>query len=198
MSIKEIKEKILSDAKLDTEKIILQAESKANDILEKGKKEAETIRKSIMTLHMQDGSLKKNKILTDANLNARKTILNEKQIIIESVFDSSLEKIINMDDKEYCKYIKNLLMSNIENGNEIVSVSQRDKNRIDKKFIEQLNVELKKNGKAGNIKLDNDFANIKGGVIISSGDIKKNISLEFLIIKAKEKYEMKISQHLFG
>jgi len=198
MSIKEIKEKILADAQANVDKMIVQAESKAKELLDKGKREADNIKKDITANHKQEGLLKKNKILTDANLNAKKTLLNEKQVIIEKVFNKALVKIINMDDQKYCNYIEKLLFENIEYGNETISISKTDKNRINQEFIERINNGLQKKGKQGKLKLDDSFAKIKGGVIISSGRIKKNISLEFLIFNAKEKYEMEISRQLFG
>ena len=197
MSIKEIKEKILSDAQSRVDEMILTAETKAKEILFKGKKEAERLKKEILSNHQQEGLLKKNKILTDANLNAKKILLQEKQVIIESVFSKALQKIITMDDQKYRHYIEKLLLDNIEDGSEIISISEGDKQRIDVEFIEKMNKKLKSNGKKGDLRLADSFAKIKGGVIISSGNIKKNISLEFLILKAKEKYEMEINKQLF-
>ena len=72
MTIKEIKEKIISDAQIKANEIIVQAESKAKKIKSKGIKEAENIKNDILGKNRQEGLLKKNKILTEANLNAKK------------------------------------------------------------------------------------------------------------------------------
>lgn len=197
MTIKEIKEKIISDAQINADEIIFQAESRASEIISKGKKEAENIKKDILAKNRQEGLLKKNKILTEANLNAKKTILYEKQFVIESIFKKALENILKLDSREYCKFIKKLILNNIEKGNEIIYIGEADKKRITKEFIDNINSELGRDGKNGELKLNNSYIKIKGGVIIGSGNIRKNISLELLLQKAREEYEMEISKKLF-
>ena len=197
MTIKEIKEKIISDAQINADEIIFQAESRASEIISKGKKEAENIKKDILAKNRQEGLLKKNKILTEANLNAKKTILYEKQFVIESIFKKALENILKLDSREYCKFIKKLILNNIEKGNEIIYIGEADKKRITKEFIDNINSELGRDGKNGELKLNNSYIKIKGGVIIGSGNIRKNISLELLLQKAREEYEMEISKQLF-
>ena len=197
MTIKEIKEKIISDAQIKANEIIVQAESKAKKIKSKGIKEAENIKNDILGKNRQEGLLKKNKILTEANLNAKKAILSEKQGIIEKVFSKALEDILNLEDREYCKFIKKIILNNIENGNEIIYISEMDKKRITKVFIDDTNRELKNKGKKGELILDTSYIPIQGGVIIGSGNIRKNISLELLLQKAREEYEMEINNQLF-
>ena len=197
MTIKEIKEKIISDAQIKANEIIVQAESKAKKIKSKGIKEAENIKNDILGKNRQEGLLKKNKILTEANLNAKKAILSEKQGIIEKVFSKALEDILNLEDREYCKFIKKIILNNIENGNEIIYISEMDKKRITKVFIDDTNRELKNKGKKGELILDTSYIQIQGGVIIGSGNIRKNISLELLLQKAREEYEMDINNQLF-
>ena len=197
MTIKEIKEKIISDAQIKANEIIVQAESKVKKIKSKGIKEAENIKNDILGKNRQEGLLKKNKILTEANLNAKKAILSEKQGIIEKVFSKALEDILNLEDREYCKFIKKIILNNIENGNEIIYISETDKKRITKVFIDDTNRELKNKGKKGELILDTSYIQIQGGVIIGSGNIRKNISLELLLQKAREEYEMEINNQLF-
>ncbi len=197
MAIKEIKEKILSDAQKEANEIIFQAESRAKEMISKGKKEADAIKNSILAKHRQEGLLKKNKIITEANLDAKKTLLSERQTIIEGVFKKALENILNMDNQKYCKYIKKIILSNIENGDETITIGKSDKERITDAFIENINKELKSKEKKGELKLDDSYVQIQGGVIIGSGDIKKNISLELLLLKAREKYEMAVNSQLF-
>jgi len=74
MTIKEIKEKIMSDAQNKADEIIFHAESKAKNIINKGKKEAENIKNDILAKNRQEGLLRKNKILTEANLDAKKDL----------------------------------------------------------------------------------------------------------------------------
>ena len=198
MTIKDINNKIISDARIQAEKIITQAEDNANNIIKKGEKEANNIKNVISYKNTQEASLKKSKILTEANLKAKKTILLEKQNIIEDVFDKALEIILKLNDKEYHNFIKKLILDNIEIGDETIFIGSSDQRKISESFIEDINKELKSKGEKGVLKLSLSYLPIKGGVVIGYGKIRKNISLELLLKNVREESEMQISKDLFN
>lgn len=197
MAIKDIKEKIISDAKIEANKIINDANNKAKEIREKGVKEARDIKSKILNKTNQEILLKKGKIITEANLEAKKNILFTKQTIIEENFNRALEKIINLDNKQYCNFIKRIILDNVEKGDETIFISPLDKEKISKDFIKEINCELEAKGKKGNLKLSPSYLQIKGGVVIGSNNIRKNSSLELIFKKVREELEIKISQYLF-
>ena len=198
MTIKDINNKIISDARIQAEKIITQAEDNANNIIKKGEKEANNIKNVIAYKNTQEASLKKSKILTEANLEAKKTILLEKQKIIEDVFDKALEIILKLNVKEYHNFIKKLILDNIEIGDETIFIGSSDQRKISESFIEDINKELKSKGEKGVLKLSVSYLPIKGGVVIGYGKIRKNISLELLLKNVREESEMQISNILFN
>lgn len=197
MAIKDIKEKIMSDAKIEANKIIDEANNKAKEIKEKGEKEARDIKSKILNKIDQEILLKKGKIITEANLEAKKNILAAKQKIIEETFNKALEEIINLNDKPYCNFIKKIILDNIEKGDETIFISPLDKDRVSKDFIRDINYELEAKGKKGNLKLSPSYLQIRGGVVIGSNNIRKNSSLELIFKKVREELEIKIIQYLF-
>jgi len=197
MTIKDISEKIISDARIQADKIVAQAEDNANNIIKKGKKEADNIKNIILYKYNQEASLRKSKILTEANLKAKKIILSEKQKIIENVFDKASESILKLNDKDYHSFIKKMILDNIETGDETIFINHSDRKKISESFIEDINKELKSKGEKGELKLSTSYLPIKGGVVIGSGKIRKNISLEFLLKKIREELEIQISKDLF-
>lgn len=197
MAIKDIKDKIISDSKIEASKIIDGANNKAREINEKGVQEVKDVKSKIMNKTNQEMLLKKGKIITEANLEAKKDILFAKQTIIDGIFNSALEKIINLDDKQYCNFIKRIILDNIEKGDEILFINSLDKEKISKDFVQEINRELKAKGKRGDLKLSPSYLQIKGGVVIGSNNIRKNSSLEIIFKKAREKLAIKISRYLF-
>jgi len=197
MTIKDINEKIISDAQIQADKIITQAEDNANNIIKKGEKEADNIKNIILGKNNQEASLKKSKILTEANLEARKTILSEKQKIMEGAFNKAFESILKLEDKDYRNFIKKLILDNIEKGDETIFIASSDKNKISKDFIEDINKTLEVKDKKGELKLSTSYLPIQGGVIIGSGKVRKNISLELLLKKVREESEIEICKYLF-
>lgn len=197
MAIKDIKAKIISDAEIEANKIINEATNKTKEIKEEAEKEARDIESKILKRINQEILLKKGKIITEANLEAKKAILSIKQEIIDKTFNRALENIINLDDKKYRDFVKKIILDNIEKGDETIFISSSDKDRISKDFIKEINCEIEAKSKKGNINLSPSYLQIKGGVVIGSNNIRKNSSLELIFKKVREELEIKISQYLF-
>jgi len=197
MAIKDIKEKIISDAKNEANKIIEEANSRAKEIKEKAEKESIVIKVEILNKINQEILLKKGKIITEANLEAKKNILSTKQEIIDNTFNKALDEIIKLDNKLYCNFIKKIILDNVERGDETIFISLFDKDKISKDFIREINYELEAKGKKGNLNLSPSYLQIKGGVVIGSNNIRKNSSLELIFKKVREELEIEISQYLF-
>jgi len=198
MALKEIKEKIIAEAKEEADKIIEEANKKAQEIREKTEKEIENTRSKILNQSQQEISLKRGKIVTEANLEARKNILSTKQEMVDKAFNQALEKVTKLDLESYLNFIKKIILSNIERGNETTFVGAVDKDRVTPSFIEEINEELRIKGKRGELTLSPTYLEIKGGVIIGTDNIRKNSSLELMFRKAREELEVEISQYLFA
>jgi V/A-type H+-transporting ATPase subunit E len=197
MAIKDIKAKIISDAEIEANKIINEATNKAKEIKEEAEKEGRDIKSKILKRINQEILFKKGKIITEANLEAKKTILLEKIKIIDEIFKKALENIMNLDDEPYRNFIKKIILDNIDKGDETIFISTLDKDRITKDFIQEINYNLEAKSKKGNINLSSSYLQIKGGVIIGLNNVKKNSSLELIFKKVREELEIKISQYLF-
>jgi V/A-type H+-transporting ATPase subunit E len=198
MAIKDIKAKIISDAEIEANKIINEATNKAKEIKEEAEKEGRDIKSKILKRINQEILFKKGKIITEANLEAKKTILLEKIKIIDEIFKKALENIMNLDDEPYRNFIKKIILDNIDKGDETIFISTLDKDRITKDFIQEINYNLEAKSKKGNINLSSSYLQIKGGVIIGLNNVKKNSSLELIFKKVREELEIKISQYLFN
>jgi V/A-type H+-transporting ATPase subunit E len=198
MAIKDIKAKIISDAEIEANKIINEATNKAKEIKEEAEKEGRDIKSKILKRINQEILFKKGKIITEANLEAKKTILLEKIKIMDETFKKALENIMNLDDEPYRNFIKKIILDNIDKGDETIFISTLDKDRITKDFIQEINYNLEAKSKKGNINLSSSYLQIKGGVIIGLNNVKKNSSLELIFKKVREELEIKISQYLFN
>lgn len=198
MAIKDIKAKIISDAEIEANKIINEATNKAKEIKEEAEKEGRDIKSKILKRINQEILFKKGKIITEANLEAKKTILLEKIKIMDEIFKKALENIMNLDDEPYRNFIKKIILDNIDKGDETIFISTLDKDRITKDFIQEINYNLEAKSKKGNINLSSSYLQIKGGVIIGLNNVKKNSSLELIFKKVREELEIKISQYLFN
>lgn len=197
MSMKEIKEKILQDALDEKEKILKEAETKIINLKSKFGKEIESIQREILDRYNQEAGLKEKKIITEAILNSKKDILSEKQTIIANIFSEVLDRIVGLEDERYLSLLEKLILDNIETGDEIVYIGSQERQAINQKFINTINVKLKSQGKKGNLELSEKRVPIMGGVILGTGEIKKNASLEVILEKIKDEIETELNQFLF-
>lgn len=197
MSLKDIKEKILLDASQVKNRIWEEAKIKIEDIKKQESKENETIEYSILEKYRQESELKEKKIITEARLNAKKELLSEKQTIINNIFSETLKRIIEFDDKKYLSLIENLILENVEIGDETVYFGNQERPAINQEIIVKINDKLKKQGKKGELSISKDRLPIIGGVVIGTGQIKKNASLEVVLEKTKDEMETRLNHFLF-
>lgn len=197
MSMKEIKEKILQDALDEKEKILKEAETKIINLKSKFGKEIESIQREILDRYNQEAGLKEKKIITEAILNSKKDILSEKQAIIANIFSEVLDRIVGLEDERYLSLLEKLILDNIETGDEIVYIGNQERQAINQKFINTINVKLKSQGKKGNLELSEKRVPIMGGVILGTREIRKNASLEVILEKIKDEIETELNQFLF-
>lgn len=197
MSLKDIKEKILLDASQVKNRIWEDAKIKIEGIKKQESKENETIEYSILEKYKQEAELKEKKIITEARLNAKKDLLSEKQTIINNIFSETLKRIIEFDDKKYLSLIENLILENVEIGDETVYLGNQERDSINQEFITKINGKLKKQSKRGELTISKNRLPIVGGVIIGTGQIKKNASLEVVLEKTKDEMETRLNHFLF-
>jgi len=197
MSINEIKEKILGDALEEKRKIQKEAEIEIEKIKSLAKKEIESIKKEILERYNQESELKEKKIITEAILNTKKDILSEKQAIINNVFSEALNRINKLEDEKYLSLLEKLILDNIETGEETVYIGKQERKAINHEFIKKINEKLNLQGKKGLLELSKKRLPILGGVVLGSGEIKKNASLEVILEKVKDEIETELNKFLF-
>ena len=151
--IEKIKERILEEAREEKEKIIADAEAQAQEILRQHEQKAKEILDDMLDKAGKAAEEKKRRIISMAQLENRKALLQAKQQIIDEVFEKAKVALQSMPDEKYQNLIANLLKTSVLTGNEEVIISERDKNRITADFIQKVNKTISGMGKQGNLRL---------------------------------------------
>ena len=125
-----------------------------------------------------------------ALLEVKKTLLKAKKDLIDAVFSKAVEELIE-DKAAYLSLIEGMLQY-AANGDKVY-ISARDKKTVTKAFIDSY-------AKARGIKLTlaKENAEILGGIILSSGSVDKNLSLDVEMQDVKNSLEAQIANMLFG
>jgi len=191
----QVVEKILADAKAEAEKIKKQAEeneaaeqAKLNERLKEHEKQTEVLAEKA-------GEDEESHILAAARMDIAKQLLAEKRKILDEVFEQAHEQLQNLPDEEYRTLCTKLMLETVETGEEEVIIDKNE-NRINKEFIEQVNKQLSSKGK-GELKLSDQKQDIGAGFILKRGQIKTNVSLDVLLDQARKELEIDLAKELF-
>jgi V/A-type H+-transporting ATPase subunit E len=196
MEAEQVVGKILSEARVEAEKIVSGAKSKAAD--EQGRLESELAKynRETETLAADAAKDKKERMLAMARMNVRKGLGAAKVGLVDEVFKKAREKIRDLGDNEYRELMSALMLKAVETGDEEVVVGKGEK-RIDDKFIKQINRQLG-SGFKGNLRLSQQRADISGGFILRRNNIQVNASIEVLVNSMREEFESEVVKELFA
>ena len=195
--IAKIKEKILEEAREEKQKRIEDAKAQARDIKAKHDHKAEEMLDDILDKAGKAAEEKKRRILSMAQLENRKALLQAKQQIIDEVFEKAKAKLKKIPDDKYRDLIADMLKKSVITGNEEVEISENDKNRISPDFLAKVNETLKGLGKQGNLRISEIPGRMIGGFILKSEDLEVNNTFDSLINMEREELETQIAKILF-
>ncbi|MGE5630231.1 MAG: V-type ATP synthase subunit E [Caulobacteraceae bacterium] len=195
--VEKIKEKILQDAENKANEILEKARLQAKEIVENGKQKAARKGREISQKALHDANEKKRIINSIVELEMRKDVLAAKQEVIDNVFNVVLQRMNNMEKGRYERVVLNMLLEAVETGDEEIVLSQTAKEKLSPDFITKVNSSLEAAGKNGNIKVSEEVRNISGGFVLKSQGIEINNSFEAIIRQHRDEIEPKVAGILF-
>ena len=136
-------------------------------------------------------------MLGAAELEMRKEVLASKQQMIDEVMEKTKEAIMDMPRGEYGKIVSNMLLESAQ-GHEEVIFSEADKERLDQSLIDQVNQELKAQGKRGELILSPQREEFDGGFILRSGGMEINNTFGAILRMSRNHLEARLAEILFG
>ena len=197
MSLEKILERIEKDAQSEAEKIRNRASATANEITKKAEAEAEELKAQALEQAESEAELRKERIISTARLDLRKARLAGRQDAIDVAFRGAVESLVNMEDEEYLKVMKDMILPNVQTGSEEIILSDRDKTRLSEKLLKEVNRQLSKDGGKGKLTISQDTYKMLGGFVLRRGKIELNCSFESLFKSFRGDLESEVSKILF-
>lgn len=199
MALQDIVKKILNEAEKEANTILNQYQIESDHILAEKKGEFEKREKQSKEKINQEAEEYYKRLIQIADLEMRKERLSVKQQLLMDLFQLVEDRILSLPKTDYLDFMGRKIMDNITTGKEEIIISEKDKERINQDFINKLNVELKEKLKEkGELKLSSEFAPLKGGFILRSGNIQLNCSIESMLKEVQERVESEMVQRLFS
>lgn len=190
--------RILEEAKMQSNEIISNANSEKNKIIEKRINEANEINTEIIEKGKRESETRKERIISNSELKVRNKKLEAKQIIISKVFDKAIEGLCDLSKDEFLSFLKKTVLNSNITGEENLILNAKGKGMISEDFLSELNKSLKNQGKSGVLKLSNETGEFKGGFILEKDGIEINNTFEALVNSMRDDLEYDVAQVLFS
>lgn len=193
MAVDDILNKIKAEADEAVRRVLEEAQGEAEGIAAEARKRVAAERERLLSRARQRADEERNRIVTIAKLSARRELLEEKQRLIDRVFEDTRKSIMSMGRDDYRRLMKTFLAGNVPPGGAEVVIDANEK-RIDQAFLDQVSGELGR----GPLKLASDRGAMGGGFVLRSGRVETNCTLDTILRDARERLEPDVAAILFG
>lgn len=196
-NLENLTSKILEDANTKAAEIIDKANKDEKNIIAKRVKEAEALRNEMIQKAKSEAEIRRERIISSAELQVRNKKLRAKGDIIEKVFETALERLKGMTSCEYVDLLKKYIINIDITGDEELIVPSQYEDAV-REALQDINEELKNNNKLGEVKLYEGDRKASSGFIVTKNGIEGNYTFESLVSYYKDELEGDIVKSLFN
>lgn len=224
--IEKITGRIAEDVGREIDEINAEARRQADEIAARYDAQAKRESEEIVARGRRNADERVERLASVAQLECRKLELAAKQEMLSKAYDKALELLLDLPEREYVDLLANLAVRAAVTGREAVILSQKDRTRYGKQVVTQANEILARQvapklpgeltdsragalldkvvaaGSAllagtGMLTLSEQTRPIKGGLILSDGDVEVNCTFETLVRLQRGEMDRELAKLLF-
>lgn len=195
--IDRIVERIESDARLNADEILAQADKQCEQIRAEYDKQAQEKYSELLRAGIKDCELRVQRMAGAAEMEAKKSVLALKQKLVSRAFDRAQELVCHMPADEYTEFLTRMAVFAVRTGGEEVIFNEKDKAGCAAKVVERANARLKENGLRGALTVSGETRPIIGGLIVRESNIETNCSIEVLTNTYRNELSSQVAEVLF-
>lgn len=196
--IEKITQRIDQDAQAEIDAIIAQAQTEADAITARYAAQAEKETADIVARGKVHAQERKERLASMADMEAKKVVLGAKQQMLDEAFALALEKLAGLPEEQYVALLTSLAVEASATGKEKIILSQSDRARYGVKVATGANEKLAAAGKPASLTLSEETRPIRGGLLLSDGDVEVNCAFETLIRLSRSELSGEVLKILFG
>ena len=133
-----------------------------------------------------------------AVLESKKHVLTTQQEMLSEAFEHAAKSILGLPESEYISFLAKIACAASLSGTEAIILSPGDRDRIGKQVLDAANSALRAAGKTASLTLSDDSSDIRGGLILSGGDIAVNCGVDALVAEYRNELSPAVASILFG
>ena len=191
--IETIIQRLNSDAKAETDALMDKARQDAAAVTARCQAQADKETADLAARNQRAAAEREERLVSAAQMEARKTILAAKQAVMEEVYAKALEKLRSLPQDRAVEVLASLLNEAAPQGEGEVLFSAQDRETVGRAAVDTANA---KNG--GQLTLSDETAGIPGGFILRNGSIEVNCAYDTLIRLQKTETAGQVARQLFG
>ena len=191
--IETIIQRLNTDAKAETDALLDKARQDAAAVTARCQAQADKETADLTARNQRAAAEREERLVSAAQMEARKTILAAKQAVMEEVYAKALEKLRSLPQDRAVEVLASLLNEAAPQGKGEVLFSAQDRETVGRAAVDAANAQ---NG--GQLTLSGETANIPGGFILRNGSIEVNCAYDTLIRLQKTETAGQVARQLFG
>ena len=196
--IDKIAEKITEDARQGAEAILAEANREIDLIASKYALLAQEEEDRILALGGEQSKEIVRRAASAAEQEAKLRVLGMKQNMIARAFDACLQKLLALPENEYTALLAKLASEALSHGGAAEIILSPKDQPIGKQVLDLANGMLKQSGKQGSLALSAESREMTGGLVLKSGDVEVNCSLDTVLRLSKEELTHDVAAALFS
>lgn len=196
--IQKIIDRIEADAAAERAQIAAEAEARCAAIGTSYAKAAQAEYQKITADGEKTASQRLERLAGAAATEAKKQILAAKQEMVQAAFDHAARLLSELPDDQYIPLLARLAFRASRTGTELLAFSARDASRVGEAVKDAANALLREAGKTADLRVSPDTRPIRGGVIVISGSIETNCSMDSLVSMQRSVLSGKVAEKLFS
>ena len=191
--IETIIQRLNTDAKAETDALLDKARQDAAAVTARCQAQADKETADLAARNQRAAAEREERLVSAAQMEARKTILAAKQAVMEEVYAKALEKLRGLPQDRAVEVLASLLNEAAPQGKGEVLFSAQDRETVGRAAVDAANAQ---NG--GQLTLSDETAGIPGGFILRNGSIEVNCAYDTLIRLQKTETAGQVARQLFG
>ena len=186
-------QRLNTNARADTDALLDKARQEAAAITARYQAQADQEAANLAARNQRNAAEREERLVSAAQMEARKTILAAKQAVMEEVYAKALEKLRSLPQDRTVEVLASLLNEAAPQGKGEVLFSAQDRETVGQAAVDAAN------GKSGGkLTLSGETAPIQGGFILKDGNVEVNCAFDTLVRLQKAETAGQVAQRLFG
>ena len=196
--IEKITQRIAAEAEAECGRITAEAEQRCAAIKAEYDAKAAQVYESAMAKGKQEIEQLSSREEGTVRMDAKKDLLLLKQELVREAFSRAKEKLLALSREEYTDFAAKLAAAAASTGTEEIILSEKDAGELGTELAAKANALLQAMGKMGELRLSAETRELDGGLILRSGSVETNRTLDTLLEQVRSTSESEVAGILFG